>query len=68
METLYGDIVRFMEEYFMAYSQHAQLPETQHLMDKFYAPDLTFERNQRILRQPLEPRGYKVTPNGNESV
>jgi hypothetical protein len=43
MESLYSDIVRFMEEYFMAYSQYGQLPETQHVMDKFYAPDLTFD-------------------------
>ena len=43
MESLYGEIVRFMEEYFMAYSQFGQLPETQYLMDKFYAPDLTFD-------------------------
>jgi hypothetical protein len=43
MESLYSDIVRFMEEYFIAYSQYGQLPETQHVMDKFYAPDLTFD-------------------------
>jgi hypothetical protein len=43
MESLYGDIVRFMEEYFIAYSQYGQIPETQHVMDKFYAPDLTFD-------------------------
>ena len=43
MESLYGDIVSFMEEYFIAYSQYGQLPETQHVMDRFYAPDLTFD-------------------------
>lgn len=43
MESLYGDIVRFMEEYFIAYSQYGQLAETQRVMDKFYAPDLTFD-------------------------
>jgi hypothetical protein len=43
MESLYGDIVRFMEEYFPAYNQYGQIPETQHLMDKFYAPDLSFD-------------------------
>ena len=43
MESLYGDIVRFMEEYFPAYSQYAQLSETQHLMDKYYAPELSFD-------------------------
>ena len=40
---IYNDIVRFMEEYFIAYSQYGQIPETQHVMDKFYAPDLTFD-------------------------
>ena len=43
MESIYNDIVRFMEEYFPAYSQYAQLSETQHLMDKFYAPELSFD-------------------------
>jgi len=43
MESMYNDIVRFMEEYFPAYSQYAQLSETQHLMDKFYAPELSFD-------------------------
>ena len=43
MESLYGDIVRFMEEYFPAYNQYGQIPETQHLMDRFYAPDLSFD-------------------------
>ena len=43
VESLYGDIVRFMEAYFPAYNQHAQVLETQHLMDRFYAPDLTFD-------------------------
>jgi hypothetical protein len=43
MESLYNDIVRFMEEYFPAYSRYAQLAETQHLMDKFYAPELSFD-------------------------
>jgi len=43
MESLYNDIVRFMEEYFVAYSQYGQIPETQHVMNKFYAPDLTFD-------------------------
>jgi hypothetical protein len=43
MESLYNDIFHFMEEYFPAYSQYAQLPATQHLMDKFYAPELSFD-------------------------
>jgi len=43
MESTYSDIARFMEEYFPAYSQYAQDLETQHLMDKFYAPELSFD-------------------------
>ena len=43
MESLYNDILHFMEEYFPAYSRYAQDPETQHLMDRFYTPDLTFD-------------------------
>jgi hypothetical protein len=43
MESIYSDIVRFMEEYFPAYSQYAQTLETQHLMDRFYAPELSFD-------------------------
>jgi len=43
MESIYGDIVRFMKEYFLAYSQYGQIAETQHLMDSFYAPDLVFD-------------------------
>jgi hypothetical protein len=43
MESIYSDIVSFMEEYFPAYSQYAQLSATQHLMDKFYAPELSFD-------------------------
>jgi hypothetical protein len=40
---LYDDIVCFMKEYFPAYNEYAQVQETQHLMDRFYAPDLTFD-------------------------
>ena len=43
MESLYDDIVRFMEAYFPAYNEHAQVSETQHLMDRFYAPELSFD-------------------------
>lgn len=43
MESLYNHILQFMEEYFPAYSMYAQDPETQHLMDRFYALDLTFD-------------------------
>jgi hypothetical protein len=43
MESIYDDILRFMEGYFPAYSEYAQVLETQHLIDKFYAPELTFD-------------------------
>jgi hypothetical protein len=43
MESLYDDIVRFMQEYFPAYNQYCQIPETQHRMDTFYAPELSFD-------------------------
>ena len=43
MESLYNDILHFMKEYFPDYSRYAQDLETQHLMDRFYAPDLTFD-------------------------
>ena len=43
MGSLYNDILHFMEEYFPAYSRYAQAPETQHFMDRFYTPDLTFD-------------------------
>ena len=42
MESIYDDIKRFMEEYFPAYSQYGQVKETHRLMDKYYAPELSF--------------------------
>jgi hypothetical protein len=41
--SIYDDIVRFMEDYFPAYSQYGQTAETQHVMDKFYDKDLSFD-------------------------
>jgi len=43
MDSLYDDILNFMEDYFPAYSQYAQDFETQHIMDRFYSPDLMFD-------------------------
>jgi hypothetical protein len=40
---MYDEIIRFMKEYFPAYSEKGQVKETQHVMDKFYATDLTFD-------------------------
>jgi hypothetical protein len=42
VDTMYDDMVRFMEEYFPSYSERGQVPETHRIMDKFYAPDLSF--------------------------
>ena len=42
MPSLYDSIVRFMTEYFPAYSEQGQVAETHHVMDRFYAPDLSF--------------------------
>ena len=43
MKSMYSDIVRFMEEYFVAYSQYGQVAETHRVMDRYYAPDLVFD-------------------------
>jgi hypothetical protein len=43
MASLYDDIVSFMKEYFPAYSEYGQIPETHRVMDKFYAPDVCFD-------------------------
>ena len=43
MESMYADIVHFMEQYFPSYSEYGQVAETHRIMDKFYAPDLCFD-------------------------
>lgn len=43
MKSMYNDIVRFMKQYFTAYSEYGQVAETHRIMDKFYAPDLCFD-------------------------
>ena len=42
MEPLYDRIIVFMKEYFPAYSEYGQVAETHGVMDRFYAPDLSF--------------------------
>ncbi len=42
MPSLYDNIVRFMTDYFPAYSEHGQVAETHRVMDRFYARDLSF--------------------------
>lgn len=53
MESMYDDIIRFMKEYFPAYSEKGQVKETQHVMDKFYAPDLAFDEGVITSREHL---------------
>jgi hypothetical protein len=51
MKSMYDDIVRFMKEYFHDYSEKGQVEETQHGMDKFYAPDLVFDDGAMTSRE-----------------
>ena len=43
MAVTYELIREFMRGYFLAYSEDCQLPERQHVMDKYYAPDVAFD-------------------------
>lgn len=43
MDTRYEDIDRFINEYVKAYSEYGQVSETHSVMDKFYAPELSFD-------------------------
>jgi hypothetical protein len=43
MRSKYDDIVRFINEYIRAYSEFGQVTETHSVMDKFYAPELSFD-------------------------
>lgn len=43
MESMYDAIIRFMNEYVTAYSEYGQVAETHRIMDKFYAPELSFD-------------------------
>jgi hypothetical protein len=43
VESMYDNIVRFMQDYFVAYSQYGQIEETYRVMDRFYAPELSFD-------------------------
>jgi hypothetical protein len=48
MAVTYDEIVRFMTEYFPAYNEKGQIAETQHVMDKFYAPEVAFDEDGLI--------------------
>lgn len=43
MGSKYNEIVRFMNEYAQAYSEYGQIAETHNIMDKFYAPEVSFD-------------------------
>ena len=43
MGSKYDEITRFMKEYIKAYSEYGQVAETHSVMDKFYAPELSFD-------------------------
>jgi len=43
MSSRYDKIARFMNEYVKAYSEYGQVAETHNVMDKFYAPELSFD-------------------------
>jgi hypothetical protein len=43
MKSMCKVMTAFMEEYFRAYSEYAQVQDTQPIMDKFYAPELSFD-------------------------
>jgi hypothetical protein len=43
MGSRYDEIARFMNEYARAYSEYGQVAETHSVMDKFYAPELSFD-------------------------
>jgi hypothetical protein len=43
LRSKYDDIRRFMNEYIKAYSEFGQVVETHNVMDKFYAPELSFD-------------------------
>jgi len=43
MSSKYNEIVHFMNEYVRAYSEYGQTAETHSVMDKFYAPEVSFD-------------------------
>jgi hypothetical protein len=43
MASMYNKIVSFMKEYLHAFSEDGQVPEGIHVMDKYYAPELTID-------------------------
>lgn len=61
MENKYNRILKFFEDYIATYSEYGQDADTISMMDKFYAPDLSFPEDtvygreqwyQRCLNHP----------------
>jgi hypothetical protein len=51
MASMYKEIVSFMKEYIHAFSEDAQIAETQHVMEKYWAPDLSIDNGKISSRE-----------------
>ena len=56
MASTREQIVNFMKDYFLAFSEDGQLPGNKAAMDKYYAPDLTIDDNMVTNRE----QWYKI--------
>ena len=56
MELTYDNIVKWMKDYFHAYSNYGQDPETVHRMHDYFAPDLEFIPYIAALRKDMTSR------------
>ena len=56
MELTYDNIVKWMKDYFQAYSNYGQDPETAHRMHDYFAPDLEFVPYIAALRKDMTSR------------
>ena len=51
MENKYNRILKFFEDYIATYSEYGQDADTISMMDKFYAPDLSFPEDRVYSRE-----------------
>jgi hypothetical protein len=51
MTAKYDQIVSFMKEYLHAFSEDAQIAERQHVMDKYWTPDLNIDNGKISSRE-----------------
>jgi hypothetical protein len=56
MELTYDSIVKWMQDYFKAYSTYGQDPKTVHRMNDYFTPDLEFIPYIAALRGPITSR------------